>query len=820
MRPQDERIRRAGGAMKTKWIFLLFLCLILAGCKASPSESHLISMAEGAGEYSKTLHTFLPAYSLQDAEDTLYAEVARGNAVTCFDVQAVPAVRQGVCRYWYPHAAATLVIAVDRKRTDAVITGWKSLRENQIPVGMHSTSIIRNMMAFGALSYGLQPDNPNKEDALLFLEDLNLNGGFQLNESDAPILLCLDYEAAAWNRAGEAYEIIIPREGTITYQLGLLSDVQLTLQPGLDDALLTAGFALINGDKPMDFPGDYQSAHMLEEDDYTWFFEVTGDSSRDIRRQVFHSRLYTTADLREHILSAVLISIIILLWKGTVSHRMARKDIRRIVTVLSWLMVGWLMLRLFKYQLWSEDFLCRMCWYGYYLFQLALPVGLLYLSEILDRADGETPLLRPLWPPFVCYALSVFLVMTNDLHQLVFRFDPQGNWNNTYSYGYGYWLVLAVSLLFLVLAIGKLFLKSYKNTTVGSKLIPLLFCLGLGTYICAYILRIPLAWESDLTVNICILSVLFFETALYAGLMPVNIQYNRLFASAPINLTLLDERGQIVLTSQGARPISQSIWKRLLTDIHQPLLRDSDTLLHAVPIRNGMAVWQEDLTQINGLKKEIQNVQMRLEAANALLREEEEIKKRLVTAETNRALFQQLDRDISYRISSLIHLIEDTPEPEHLQNLAAYITLGLCHIKRRCNLFFLARQEKQLIDDELGVYLDELVELAGYSGLQTLIRCGNHGKIGANLAGLCYDFAFETICLAIQKNSSPLMGYLETEGSQLVFRFLPDGDPKQWQYSDELKTAISAGGGQIICKDLDDALGLCLTIPLGGEEDG
>ena len=63
----------------------------------------------------------------------------------------------------------------------------------------------------------------------------------------------------------------------------------------------------------------------------------------------------------------------ILMWRETVSHRMVRRDVRQVVNLMGWLMVGWLMLRLFKYQLLSDGLLCRMCWYGYYIFQLALP---------------------------------------------------------------------------------------------------------------------------------------------------------------------------------------------------------------------------------------------------------------------------------------------------------------------------------------------------------------------------------------------------------------------------------------------------------------
>lgn len=817
----DEGMRRAGGAMKVQWLSLvLLLCLLLTGCAPAPSDRYLVSDAEGAEEYVNTLGTYLSGYDIREPRDAVFAEVENGNAVVCYDVQAIPALNQGVGRYWYPQVLGTVVIAVDRTRTDIDITGWNSLRESQIPVGIGSESIIRNMLAIAALSYGLNPEEPAKQDALAFLEHLNQNGKFELNDSDAPILLCMDYEAVAWNREGGQYEIIVPAEGTLSYRMGLLSDVPLTPDAGLDEALLSAGLPLVSGERPWGFPSDYRSAHVLEGSDYDWFLEITGDSSRDLRRQVFHTRLYTSADLREHILSALLAVAVILLWKGSVSHRMVRHDVRRVVDVMSWLMVGWLLLRLFKYQLIQEAALSRMCWYGYYIFQLALPVTLLYLVRLTGRAEGERKPVHFLWPPFVCYGLSVLLVMTNDFHQLVFVFDPDGNWASDYGYGAGFWFIAAASLLMVVVAVGKLFYQGRRSTYWGGKVFPLLFCAGLFAYVIAYIYRVPLAWESDPTVIICVIAALFFETVLHAGLIPVNVQYQRLFSSAPIGLTLLDENGRTILSSLDARPISSSLWKRLLMDMDHPLLRDSQTQLHAVFIPGGMAVWQEDLSQLNRLRQEIQDVQTRLEAANALLQEEGEIKKRLYTSATNRALFEHLDRDLERRVTSLAHLLETLAETEHSRDLTAYIALCLCHIKRRCNLFFLARQDVSLLADEMSVYLDELAELASYAGMQILIRSGQSEGMKIRNAAVCYDFAFEIIAWAWSTNTSPVMGCLESEGAHLVFRFLLSSDTEKWHFSEELMAAVSSLGGRIACKDLEDAAGIVLTLPLGGEECG
>lgn len=81
--------------MKLRWLLILLLCLLVTGCSASTSGSSLISGAEGTGVYSAVLSPFLPDYLLQTQEDTLYAEVSRGNVVACFDVQAIPAIERG-----------------------------------------------------------------------------------------------------------------------------------------------------------------------------------------------------------------------------------------------------------------------------------------------------------------------------------------------------------------------------------------------------------------------------------------------------------------------------------------------------------------------------------------------------------------------------------------------------------------------------------------------------------------------------------------------------------------------------------------------------
>ena len=80
-----------------------------------------------------------------------------------------------------------MVLAVDRTRTDAPVTGWNSLLESAVPVGVGSTSVIRNMLVLGSISYGLNREAPSKADALRLLERLHESSGFELEDREAPI---------------------------------------------------------------------------------------------------------------------------------------------------------------------------------------------------------------------------------------------------------------------------------------------------------------------------------------------------------------------------------------------------------------------------------------------------------------------------------------------------------------------------------------------------------------------------------------------------------------------------------------------------------
>ncbi len=810
--------------MKKLYLFFLACLLFLTGCVPKHTENKIVIGTQVPDHYDQILSDFCPDYQICQSKDTIYEELRRGNAAICFDVQAIPAMEKGVGTYWYPQTLATYVIAVDRSQTSARIIGWRSLLHLKEKIGISANSSVGQMLLLGSLSYGLNGKSADQQNALDYLGYIYQNDRLLLNNNKVPIILCLDYEAKELQEKGRDIEIIVPKEGTLSFTIGILSNVPLQFSPGLDDALLSSGLPLAGGNRPDDYPepAQYSSATRLRDQDFTWFLGLTRNIVRDMQRKVMHTRLWTVADMHEHMMIALFIIIIILFWKWSTSQRIIHAETRKTINIIAWLLIAQIFLCILTWQIISPDWLNRLIWYARYIPELGLSLALLYLAEIVAQPVDSLSPLRSLRLPAIFYILALLLIMTNDLHQWVFRFDAGGNWVENYDYGIAFWIVIMIFLLFGLSGMIMLIRKRQRNVNWIWYMYPLLVLSVIVLYAISYFKKIPLARESDYTIVSSVLIILFFESLLHTGFIPINIKYHTLFSFAPIGLNLLDQQGNSVLSSNKAPAVSHSIWQRLKADINQPLLRDSNTLLHALSIHGGMVVWQEDLSQINHLRENIQATQMRLEAANTLLLEESEVKKKLLATAAKQKLFEQLDQDMEHRLSELATLMNDytnSPEPDH-QHKMAYITLCLCHIKRRCNLFFLARQNKKIPGEELSIYFDELAELAGYTGIRILIRCGIREEIDIRTAAICYAFCFESISQAIQKGNSPILGYLEGEENQLAFRLLPSGNPEDWIFSDDLKSAIAKIGGQIICKDLDDAVGIWCMIPWRGKEDG
>lgn len=144
-------------------------------------------------------------------------------------------------------------------------------------------------------------------------------------------------------------------------------------------------------------------------------------------------------------------------WGLSVRQRIIGTPARRYLTAAATLMVLWFFVRSLKYYFVTHPVIVRYLWYLYYPALLSIPM-LAALTAISIGQKDEAPLPKAAALLYVPATLLVLLVLTNDLHQLVFRFPADAPvWSDKdYSYGIGYvvvagWTVICALVLLVIL---------------------------------------------------------------------------------------------------------------------------------------------------------------------------------------------------------------------------------------------------------------------------------------------------------------------------------------------------------------------------------
>jgi hypothetical protein len=290
------------------------------------------------------------------------------------------------------------------------------------------------------------------------------------------------------------------------------------------------------------------------------------------------------------------------------------------------------------------------------------------------------------------------------------------------------------------------------------------------------------------------------EAAIRGGMIPVNSNYTKLFAHAPLAMRIMDRAGNTALSSS------------------RELRRDDNTLQFTAPIAGGAVHWQEDISALNRLHREVGVSVRRLTAANALLAERERVKRAVDEKDTKTQIMSQLEAEIAVHTARLSDMIGNSES-------AARIVLLLCYIKRRCNLFFREREagEESLPADELTGYFNELAELACYADVKIITTNQMTAPVGLRRATLFCDFFYSAVDWAAGCACSSMLAHLGGPahlGPGQTLRLLLSEGTSVFRMEEGLAAAISSAGGAVTVRDLDDSVGISLTFPEGGELPG
>lgn len=230
--------------------------------------------------------------------------------------------------------------------------------------------------------------------------------------------------------------------------------------------------------------------------------------------------------------------------------------------LLSWMALLLILLRGVKYSAFSEvGVLARHTWYLYYVPMLLIPLLLFYISLLVS--PGEKRRISGVWRAALALTVVfIALVLTNDLHQLVFGFRPDyADWDSDYTHG---WLFYALTVWQYALYFAGVVILVLKCRVGSAKrlawIILFPFAIGMTMNVLLFTDRMPRLNGSHLVefpeAMICTVAVVL-ECCVQLGLIPTNADYGRMFRLCSISAQITDQGGRAVYSSRSATPLTR-----------------------------------------------------------------------------------------------------------------------------------------------------------------------------------------------------------------------------------------------------------------------
>lgn len=462
-------------------------------------------------------------------------------------------------------------------------------------------------------------------------------------------------------------------------------------------------------------------------------------------------------------------------WGISVQTRIIQTQVRRYLLVIAGLMLLWLTLRTVKYNTYhmtAERFL----WYGYYLPMLFIPVLAVLVALSLGKPENYR---LPKWTHFLYLpsALLFLLVLTNDLHQLVFFFPTGVLSTREYDYGIGYYVVLVWMVLCAAAALVIILAKCRIPQSRRYLWLPVVpFALALG-YCAAYIKGVYWVWllAGDLTVSMCLIITAIFESCIQCSLIQSNTHYAELFHASTIGALITDRDFSVACAAENARSVDS---QTLMAAAESPVVTADGIRISEAPIRWGHVFWEDDISPMLAVLKELDDTREELQSYGSILQAENAQKARRKKLEEQERLYRAMQEKAAapaVRLSNLAKALQGVQDADAARFLLWKMTVIGAYLKRRSNLIFLADRDGMVPVSEVALCLNESMDNLRLHVRRCASRLDFEGELRLETAAALYDFFEAAIELAMDDLSGAAANVTRKEDACVLSLMLQCG---------------------------------------------
>jgi hypothetical protein len=445
-------------------------------------------------------------------------------------------------------------------------------------------------------------------------------------------------------------------------------------------------------------------------------------------------------------------------WLVYVRIRIVEKRQRYLLFAIGILLVFLHLSQICKYSIFSGiDTVERMLWYAYYIPTTMVPVISLWLSVV----NGSTR--REKLPVYIKILLvlalvQIILIMTNDLHQLVFSFNKGiENWSRDYSHGIVFYINTAWSYLLIfasfLIILQKSFQHQYRKAAITGLLIAVLH----------YAINLILFFDTSDNLKVfgvvpitapmlySMTFILFWESMIHFRLIPSNTGYGEIFDIADISAVIRDKSGRKVHESQAR--IGE---------------RTENIKRHRKEILGGEISWIEDLTTISNLNRSLEEVGDELRQGYGLLIEEANVKAKRAKLKVKNEVYEEIGSYMSPHfdiIEKSLEGAEELPEEEFRKRLGL-VCFEACFVKRGSNLLLATKTGEVIKTEDFAIAMREILDSANRTGISCEIEAFDMEALNNRQMIDTFEYAQKHLFKAIEeKKNIKLIVHSEPESA-------------------------------------------------------
>ena len=486
-------------------------------------------------------------------------------------------------------------------------------------------------------------------------------------------------------------------------------------------------------------------------------------------------------------------------WGISIRQRIVQKQVGQYLVGVSVLLILWFTFRSAKYFIFWQPVAIRYQWYLFYLPMLFVPMLALLIAMSLGKPD-EYKLPKSVWLLSAVSGVLLILVLTNDLHQLVFTFPKDADvWSDAdHGYGVCYFAVIAWQVFCAVAALIFMLFKCRLKNGKHRYLPVIPFAISLA-YLALNYVGTP--WLKhlfgDVTAFQSLMYMLGFEACIACGYIHSNSRYADLFASSVgTSAEITDRDFNIRYAALNIEPISKETMRKAEK---APVTVDGGLTVHTMPIGGGYAVWTEDVSALRDIKENSELLADELADRNEILRYEykREAKRRKVE-EQNR-LYDLLRSATQTQIDRIAELTKEyrrisSTDPDSAKTLLAEIAVLCSYIKRRKHLTLLTDRDIKIAATELHRAFNESLQTLKLLGVRSSLYVDESlSMLSGKTATAVFDFYESVIEADILNLTGIQVSLIKADGLRLSLNVCCKAD-----------LSALASGDSIRCEKEDD----------------